>query len=98
MIFIDVPRAAHPSARCGFILDGGAIMKRERVLRVFLAVPGILFIALIYPLCTYLWRTKGFLKCTIKPSRCFSASSSCSALSLVLRLGVGIAGRAAGPI
>jgi hypothetical protein len=33
-------------------------MKRERVLQIFLAVLGILFIALLYPLYTDLWHAK----------------------------------------
>ena len=45
----------------GFILDGEAIMKRERVLQIFLAVLGILFLALLYPLYTDLWHAKWLL-------------------------------------
>jgi len=37
-------------------------MKRERVLQIFLAVLGILFIALIYPLYTDLWHAKWLLQ------------------------------------
>ncbi len=37
-------------------------MKRDRVLQVFLAVMGVLFIALIYPLYTDLWHAKWLLE------------------------------------
>ncbi len=37
-------------------------MKRERVLQILLAVLGILFIALIYPLYTDLWHAKWLLE------------------------------------
>ena len=43
-------------------LNGEAIMKRDRVLQVFLAVMGVLFIALIYPLYTDLWHAKWLLE------------------------------------
>ena len=36
-------------------------MKRERVLQIFLAVLGILFLALLYPLYTDLWHAKWLL-------------------------------------
>jgi hypothetical protein len=39
-----------------------AIMKRDRVLQIFLAVLGFLFIALIYPLYTDLWRAKWLME------------------------------------
>jgi len=39
-----------------------ATMKRERVLQIFLAVLGILFLALIYPLYTDLWHAKWLLE------------------------------------
>ena len=37
-------------------------MKRERILRIFLVVLGLLFIALIYPLYTDLWHAKWLLE------------------------------------
>ena len=37
-------------------------MKRDRVLQIFLAVLGVLFIALIYPLYTDLWHAKWLLE------------------------------------
>jgi len=52
---------ADPSALCWFILDGEAIMKRERVLQIFLTVLGILFLALLYPLYLDLWHAKWLL-------------------------------------
>jgi hypothetical protein len=45
----------------GFTLDGEAIMKRERVLRIFLTLLGILFLALLYPLYLDLWHAKWLL-------------------------------------
>jgi hypothetical protein len=33
-------------------------VKRERILQIFLAVLGVLFIALVYPLYTDLWHAK----------------------------------------
>jgi hypothetical protein len=42
--------------------SGEAIMKRDRVLQIFLAVLGVLFIALIYPLYTDLWHAKWLLE------------------------------------
>ena len=37
-------------------------MKRERVLQLFLVVLGVLFIALLYPLCADLWHAKWLVK------------------------------------
>jgi hypothetical protein len=45
----------------GLFLTGEAIMKRERVLQIFLAVLGILLIALLYPLYTDLWHANWLL-------------------------------------
>jgi hypothetical protein len=44
------------------ILRQEATLKRERLLQIFLAVLGILFIALIYPLYTDLWHAKWLLE------------------------------------